>query len=49
MRNLPIILALLALPIGAARAQESVIHAGFRGEATRFKLSCEEFTIKKIP
>ncbi len=43
------IIALLALPIGAARAQESDIHADFRGEATRFKQSCEEFTVKKIP
>ena len=49
MRNLPMIIALLALPIGAARAQESDIHADFRGEATRFKQSCEEFTVKKIP
>lgn len=49
MRNLSIIIALLALPISAARAQESGIHADFRGEATRFKQSCEEFTVKKIP
>ena len=49
MRKLPIIIALLLLPISAARAQESQTHADFRGEATRFKLSCEDFSLKKIP
>jgi hypothetical protein len=49
VRKLPIIIALLLLPMVAARAQESQTHADFRGEATRFKLSCEDFSLKKIP
>ncbi|MGA3069565.1 MAG: hypothetical protein ABSD43_05055 [Terracidiphilus sp.] len=49
MRKLPIIIALLALPISLASAQESEIHADFRGEGVRFKQSCEDFTVKKIP
>lgn len=49
MRKLPLIFALLALSIASAFAQESETHADFRGEATRFKLSCEDFTLKKIP
>ena len=50
MRKLPLILALLhGLSTAAARAQESQTHADFRGEATRFKQSCEGFTVKKIP
>ena len=49
MRKLPIIVALLLLPMVAARAQESEIHADFRGEATRFKQSCLDFTLKQIP
>ena len=49
MRKLTLILALLALQSAVAPAQESQIHADFRGEATRFKLSCDGFTFKKIP
>jgi hypothetical protein len=49
MRKLTLILALLALSTSTALAQESEIHADFRGEATRFKQSCEGFTLKKIP
>ena len=49
MRKLSLILAFLVLSGAAASAQESEIHADFRGEATRFKLSCEDFTAKKIP
>jgi len=49
MRKLPLILSLLALSAASAFPQESEIHADFRGEATRFKQSCEDFTIKKIP
>lgn len=48
MRKLIFILA-LALSTAAAPAQESEIHADFRGEATRFKQSCEGFALKKIP
>jgi hypothetical protein len=48
MRRLILMLA-LALSTAAARAQESQTHADFRGEATRFKQSCEGFTFKKIP
>ncbi|HUD75453.1 MAG TPA: hypothetical protein VMQ76_10300, partial [Terracidiphilus sp.] len=48
MRRLPIIIALLAFFAGAACAQESEIHADFRGEATRFKKSCEDFSLKAI-
>lgn len=48
MRRLPIIIALLAFFAGAACAQESEIHADFRGEATRFKQSCEDFSLKAI-
>lgn len=49
MRKLPIIVALLLLPISAARAQESQTHADFRGEATRFKQSCKDFSLKAVP
>jgi len=49
MRNLILIFVLLALATAPAPAQESETHADFRGEATRFKLSCEGFTLKKIP
>ena len=48
MRKLTLIFV-LALSTAAASAQESEIHADFRGEATRFKQSCEDFTLKKIP
>jgi hypothetical protein len=48
MRKLTLIFV-LALSTAAAFAQESEIHADFRGEATRFKQSCEDFTLKKIP
>jgi hypothetical protein len=48
MRKLTLVFA-LALSAAAAPAQESEIHADFRGEATRFKQSCEGFTLKKIP
>jgi hypothetical protein len=48
MRISPILVALLALPITAAIAQESQTHADFRGEGERFKQSCEDFTLKKI-
>jgi hypothetical protein len=48
MRNLTLIFA-LALSASAAPTQESQIHADFRGEAARFKQSCEGFTFKKIP
>ncbi|MGB6827540.1 MAG: hypothetical protein WBE41_05830 [Terracidiphilus sp.] len=49
MRRLILILALLTLSTAAASAQESRTHADFRGEAKRFKQSCEGFTVKKIP
>ena len=49
MRTLTHITALLVLSTAAAFAQESEIHADFRGEATRFKKSCGDFTVKKIP
>ncbi len=49
MRRLPIILAVLMAAVGAACAQESHTRADFRGEATRFKQSCENFTIKNLP
>jgi hypothetical protein len=49
MRKLPILIAALALPLAAALAQESQTHADFRGEATRFKQSCEDFSVKKVP
>jgi hypothetical protein len=32
----------------AARSQESRLHADFRGEATRFKQSCEDFSLKAV-
>jgi len=47
MRKLPILLALLTLST-AASAQESQTHADFRGEAERFKQSCEDISFKKI-
>ncbi len=49
MRRLIFILVLLAPSLAGAPAQESQTHADFRGEATRFKQSCEGFTLKKIP
>jgi hypothetical protein len=47
MRKLTFILA-LTLSTAVAHTQESRTHADFRGEATRFKQSCEGFTFKKI-
>lgn len=49
MRKLTFVIALLAGLLSAARAQESRTHADFRGEGVRFKQSCEDFTVKKIP
>jgi hypothetical protein len=49
MRKLTIIVVLLAGLICAARAQESRTHADFRGEGVRFKQSCEDFALRKIP
>jgi hypothetical protein len=49
MRKLTVIIALLAGLLSAARAQESRTHADFRGEGVRFKQSCEDFAVKKIP
>jgi hypothetical protein len=49
VHKLPITIALLLLQMGAARAQESQIHADFRGEAKRFKQSCAAFTLKGVP
>ena len=49
MRKLPLILALIALCAATVLAQESQTHADFRGEADRFKASCEDFSLKKIP
>jgi hypothetical protein len=43
------IMMLLLLPISATFSQESETHADFRGEATRFKQSCEDFLLKAIP
>lgn len=48
MRNFPVLVALLTLPLAAASAQESHTHADFRGEGDRFKQSCEDMTLKKI-
>jgi len=48
MRKLIFIIA-LALSTTASSAQESEIHADFRGEATRFKQSCDGFTLNKVP
>jgi hypothetical protein len=48
VRKLPIIIALLALLPSAAHAQESRTHADFRDEGTRFKQSCEDFSIKAV-
>ncbi|MGC2161530.1 MAG: hypothetical protein WA634_06470 [Silvibacterium sp.] len=47
MRRL--IVTLLLLPAAVSFAQESRTHADFRGEATRFKQSCEDFSMKKVP
>jgi hypothetical protein len=48
VRQQAVILLLLAnLPILAA--QESQLHADFRGEAERFQQSCEGFSLKKFP
>ena len=49
MRRRPLFLALLTLYSCAAIAQESQTQADFRGEATRFKQNCEDFSIKKLP
>ena len=49
MRRRPLFLALLTLYSCAAIAQESQTQADFRGEATRFKQSCEDFSMKKLP
>jgi hypothetical protein len=49
MRKLTLTVALLAGLLNAARAQESRTQADFRGEGVRFKQSCEDFTVKKIP
>jgi hypothetical protein len=49
MRRLPLFLALLMLYSCSSLAQESQTQADFRGEATRFKQSCEDFTMKKLP
>jgi hypothetical protein len=49
VRTLSVIIAALALSTAAAFAQESQIQADFRGEATRFQQSCEDFSFKKIP
>jgi hypothetical protein len=48
MRKPILVIALLVLSV-SGHAQESETHADFRGETTRFKQSCEEFTVKKIP
>ncbi|MGD0891018.1 MAG: hypothetical protein ABR923_05750 [Terracidiphilus sp.] len=48
MRKLPLILAMIGL-CATVRAQESQARADFRGEAERFKASCEDFSLKKIP
>ncbi len=49
MRKLPITLMLLLAALGVACGQESRTHADFRGEATRFKQSCEDFSLKAVP
>jgi hypothetical protein len=49
MRRLPLFVALLTWYSCAAIAQESQTQADFRGEATRFKQNCEDFSIKKLP
>jgi len=49
VRKLPIAIALLLLQMGAAQAQESQAHADFRGEATRFRQGCEDFSLKAVP
>jgi len=48
MRKILHIFALMAL-CATALAQESQTHADFRGEGERFKASCEDFSLKKIP
>jgi hypothetical protein len=48
VRKLPTIIALVFLPMSVARSQESRTHADFRGEATRFKQSCGDFTLKAV-
>jgi hypothetical protein len=48
MRRAPIIVALLTASLGVACAQESRTHAAFRTEATNFKQSCENFSLKSI-
>ncbi len=49
MRTTSIIIAMLTWQLGIGLAQESQTHADFRGEATRFKQSCETFSVKAIP
>lgn len=49
MQRLTITIGFLALSIYVAGAQESQIHADFRGEAERFQKSCEDFSLKAIP
>jgi hypothetical protein len=49
MRRLSYLLALFLIFLRAACAQESRTHADFRGEATRFKQSCEDFSLKSVP
>jgi len=49
VRKLPFAFLLLLSQLGAARAQESQIHADFRGESARFKQSCGAFTLKGVP
>jgi hypothetical protein len=49
LRTTSIIIAMLALHLSIGLAQESQTHADFRGEATRFKQSCETFSVKSIP
>jgi hypothetical protein len=49
MRNWPLIVAVLFVPMNLACGQESQTRADFRGEATRFKKSCTDFSLKAIP
>jgi hypothetical protein len=49
VRKLSIIIVLLIVPMGLVHGQESQTHADFRGEATRFRQSCEDFSLKTVP
>jgi hypothetical protein len=49
MRNFVIIAALVMVPVAVVCCQESQTRADFRGEATRFKQSCGDFSIKSVP